>query len=282
MSTENQTDIQERASNDVAQVAQVAFEAAFSGVPEKAAPAELVQREEVKAEAPEVEVVPEPVKEAAPQPTPKADDQELRRLHGRIGQLNDDLQQLKKARDAEGKPVDGKPAAPLTKFSLEKIKSEYPELGALLEDDLSQALSGMRSTPDAEQLQALVAPLLAKQLGQEIAKFREESVNDRHENWKTDLWMGEPGRSERSADYEAWRKTIPEADANALENSDSPSFVNRKLDQFYDWKTQASKTKTAKQDRLKAAITPQGTARQGPASMSEEEAAQKAFDDAFN
>ncbi|MGH8430375.1 MAG: hypothetical protein ACREUF_08225, partial [Solimonas sp.] len=77
-------------------------------------------------------------------------------------------------------------------------------------------------------------------------------------------------------------KTMTEDEARAFENSQNPTFVNRKLDQFYDWRNKAAKAETEKQQRLKAALTPQGGARAGQQTMSDEEAERKAFEDAYH
>lgn len=269
---ENQISQATDASADQAAEA-LAFESSFEGT---ASPAAEVAAPAAKEETPPA-VVETPATEAAPTaPSPKADDfdakLEMRKLHGRIGALNDQLQQALKTKETEGKP------AVLTSRELTRLKSEYPEMAELLEGDIAEVLAGLsQKAPDPKEFEALVA----RGVQSEMARFREETVSDRHENWKSDLWVGEPG-TQRTPEYEAWRKTMTEEQANAIESSDNPHFVIRKLDEFYAWKGKTAKAEADKQDRLKAALTPQGTTRAGPQTMSDEEAERKAFEDTFN
>ncbi|MGH8430423.1 MAG: hypothetical protein ACREUF_08475 [Solimonas sp.] len=283
--TTDKDDEQESTTTDQAAEA-AAFEASFEGSPAEAkaekpekteAPAEPAPADAPKAEVKEApqDAMPAADQEAAPAaPSPKAEDPELRaemrKLHGRIGALNDQLQQALKAKETEGKP------AVLSTGELKRLKGEYPELAELLEGDLAEVVAGQKA-PDPKAIDDLVSQRVAA----ELDAFRRQAVDDRHETWKTDLWVGQPGET-RTAEYAAWLKTMTEDEARAFENSQNPTFVNRKLDQFYDWKNKAAKAETEKQQRLKAALTPQGGARAGQQTMSDEEAERKAFEDAYH
>ena len=199
----------------------------------------------------------------------------MRKLHGRIGALNDQLQQALKTKETEGKP------AVLSKVQLTRLKDEYPEMADMLEGDIADVIAAIATkSADPKEIQALVQ----RGVAEEVAKFREESVTDQHENWKTDCWAtfpSEDSQGERTPEYAAWLKTMTPEEAAQFENSNSPAFVNRKLGQFYDWKNRAAKAETEKKSRLSAAITPQGTARANPQNLSDEEAVNKAFMDAY-
>lgn len=289
----DKVDEQEEISTDQAAEA-AAFAASFEGTNETAKPA---SKPEVEAVTPEPEkepaakpddkqevtqavAVPKP-EDAAPQaPSPKADDSdvkaELRKLHGRIGSLNDQLQQALKAKETEGKP------AVLSPVALTRLKDQYPEMADMLEGDISEVIANLaQKSVDPKEIAAMVS----KQVEAEKFVMRQEAVTDRHESWQQDCWVVFPtdeNPGERTPDYAAWLKTMKPEEAHAFENSQNPAFVIRKLDQFYDWKSKSVKAETEKQQRLKAAVTPQGTARAGPQTLSEEEAERKAFEDSFN
>lgn len=268
----------EQASAD--QAAQEAgFSAGFSGDP-IAAPA---------APKPAVEAAPEPVKNEAeekkepepaptaptPEPTPAPFDAqaEIRKLHGRIGELNSHLQDALKAKEAEGKP------ATLTPVELKRMKEQYPELAGDLTADLSEMLAGMAPKPaDPKEIDTLVS----QRVQSEMASIREAAVTDRHEHWKTDLWVDGKLGETRTPDYIAWLNSLPAADASAFETSANPYFVGKKLDAFYAWKTKTNQKQAEKQDRLKAAVQPQGVLRAGPQTVSDEEAMRKGFAEGFN
>lgn len=252
-----------------------AFEASYEGVATPAAP-------EVKPEPVAEKVEPAPVIEdaapTAPSPKPETPDYalEIRKLNGRIGSLNDQLQQALKSKEAEGKP------AVLTTRELTRMKAEFPEMASLLEQDLAEAMSNVSgSKPDPKEIETLVS----SRVKEEMHTIRLEAVTDRHENWASDLWAVQPTLDQPGIPtpaYSEWLKTMTEAEVLAFESSQSPAFVNRKLDQFYDWKSKTAKAEQAKQSRLKASITPQGTARAGPQTVSDAEAERKAFEDAYN
>ena len=227
--------------------------------------------------APEATPVPEQPPEAAPTaPTPKADDfdarAELRKMHGRMGALNDQLQQALRAKEAEVKTAAAQPV------KLTRLKAEFGELAELLEDDISEVVKGLgHQKVDPREIDNLVS----KRVADEVFNMRRESITDTHENWETDCWADQPGGT-RTPEYQAWINTMSAPEASAFENSQNPAFVNRKLNQFYDWKNKLAKTETEKQQRLKAAVTPQGTARAGSQTMSDDEALRKGFNEGFS
>jgi hypothetical protein len=268
-----ETDDKEQISQDQAEQAQ-AFEASFNDAPiPTPAPTEAPKPVETPAATP----APTP----APTEAPRAEDPELRalvrNLHGHVGALKDELAQLKKAKDEAGKP------ATLTPVELKRMKAEFPEMSQFLQEDMAEVLANLApKAPDPKEIQTLVHQGVLSEVAKEVAKFREETVTDRHPTWKTDCWVDRPG-GQRTAEYQAWLKTMPEAEAQAFESSQSPAFVIRKFEQFYDWKSKAAKAETEKQNRLKAAVQPtQGTPKPGTQAMSDEEAQRKAFEDAFN
>lgn len=252
-------------TNQEVQDESAAFEASFNGEP----------KEEPKKEAPKAEPeVVEPVEskvEAAPAPIPQEDDTkaEIRKLHGKIGALNDIIQQNLKA-----SKVEGKPAAAMV-LDMKRTMEQYPEIGPLLQEDLMDFVRAMPGQQvDPKQIETLVTERLAK----EVAALRADTVTGVHPDWETDLW----NNGERTPAYQAWIKTMPETDAQKFESSTNPTYVSGKLTQFYEWKAKAEKAAIDKQSRLQAAVTPQGSAKATAQILSDSEAQQKAFEDAFN
>jgi hypothetical protein len=277
MTTEVEQVQEKETSAEDARAAEAAFDASFKDEPAPAAekPKE-VQAEPAKADEakPEVEEVKEseaaPAKAETPSPTPAPVDYgaELRKLHGRIGALNDQLQTALKAKETEGKP------AVLSPVELKRFKDEYPEMAGTLQEDIAEAIAGIKqAAPDPKVIEALVTDRVERQM----SELRDAAVTDVHETWKTDLFA----EGKRTAEYDAWLKTMPTDEAEKLESSNNPHYVIKKLNQFYDWKGKEAKAKTEKQDRLKAALTPQGVPRAGQSTLSDEEAMRKGFDDAF-
>lgn len=280
MTTERDDDEIQTSTDQAAEAA--AFEASFEGADVELVSADASQAKQGLA-TPPVDAEPQATEAAPTAPSPKAEGPdvhaELRKLHGRIGSLNDQLQQALKAKETEGKP------AVLSPVALSRMKSEYPELADMLEGDISDVLANLaQKTVDPKEIAAMVA----RQVADETFAMRKEALNDRHETWEKDCWADQPGGT-RTPDYAAWLNTMTQEDAAAFENSQNPAFVIRKLDQFYDWKGKknqatesVARTQAEKKQRLTAAITPQGTARAGPQTQSDEEALNKGFAEGFN
>jgi hypothetical protein len=232
-------------------------------------------------------------KEAAPTPapSPKADDAaewkaEARKLYGRLGQLTDEIKQLRTSKEAEGKP------AAATPVELARLKAEYPDLAEVLTEDLAKTLGGLAAKgSDPKQVEDLVNQRVEARAAQLAAEMRDAAVTDAHPNWKQDLFTQDlaTGQKTPTADYLAWRKTLSEDEARAFETSTNPYQVIRRLNAFYEWKTKAAETAAAatkaqaeKKQRLEQAVTPQGVPRASPPTMSDDEAMRKGFEEGFN
>lgn len=261
---------------------QAAFESSFEGNTVEAVPVVEAKPEPVAEVAEKVVDEPKKEEEAAPALTPKPDEDvrsELRKLHGKMGDLNDKLLQALKVKETEGKP------AVFSGVELKRTLAEFPELAHLLTEDLGEALKGMAPGTDPAQIDQLVNQRASALVKDEIAQERRNQTLEEHPTWVTDLWWHDANgkrTGNRTEAYKAWLKTMPEKDQAAFESSNSPSFVNRKLTDYYSWQTKTAKAATEKQDRLKAAITPQGVPKAGPQTLSEEDAMKKAFEEAFN
>lgn len=284
--TTEKDEAQEQISSDQAAEA-AAFEASFTGEPIKQPEPEPTQEPEKK----DPEPTPEPVKDepkpdaAPPAPSPAQGDPELRaeirKLHGQFGALNDLVRKTMQTREAEGKP------ATLSAVELKRMKAEYPDMAAFLEEDLAHVMSGLKPqqqdpTEIDNRVSERVTQLLAAERANLRAELRTDAVTDRHESWKTDLWVGGELGKTRTPEYVAWLKTMPEAEAAQFESSDSPAYVSRKLDQFYDWKNKAAQAEATKKNRLAAAVTPTSGARASPQTMSDADAELKGFEQGFN
>lgn len=224
--------------------------------------------------------------QAAP-PTPATQPQvdmaaEVRKLYGRIGQLTDEVKQLKTGKEAEGKP------AVATRVELKRLAAEYPDLAPHLTEDLAEVLTGLGGAKaDPKQVEELVQQRVQEGIARETARMREAMVNemveDVHPNWQADVFaVDAAGRKAVSADYAAWRATLGAEQAQAFESSTNPHLVIRRLGEFYAFKAKAASEAAAKQQRLKQAVTPQGVPRASPQTMSEDEAMRKGFEAGFN
>lgn len=249
--------------------------------------------EPTPAPTPEPTPAPTPAPTSAPSPAPSAsvDDgmrQELRTLHGKFGELNRELQALRAAKKDDGQPPT------LTPVELKRMKAAYPEMSEELIPDITDALAHIASkATDPKEIDDLVQerlkPLVASTREEIRSELYADMVTDAHPAWKADLWVGGELGKTQTPEASAWLKSLPDAEAKAFSTSNSPSFVIRKLAQFYDWKNKAAtdaaaaaKAETEKQNRLKNAVQPAGVPRAGQSTLSDEEAELKGFSEGFN
>lgn len=289
MTTESEKTEEQQAAAEVAEM-EAGFSAAFNDEAIKPAPtpAPAATEEAEKGAAPAVpekteteevqgtEAAQTPVPSPAPTPAPFDTQAEFRKLHGRIGDLNSQLQQALKAKEEAGKP------ATATPLELKRLKEQYPDLAGFLQEDLAESLTSLApKAADPNEIKGLIDQGVAQGVARQMAKLRDAQVTAAHEHWKTDLYA-DLKTGTKTAEYQAWLKTMPDAEAKAFEDSTNPYLVINKLNQFYDWKGKEAKAKTEKDERLKAAITPKGVPRAGQQTMSDDEALAKGFSEGFN
>ncbi len=198
---------------------------------------------------------------------------DLRKAHGRIGALNDQLHQALKAKESEGKP------ATLTPMELKRTREEFPELAEFIESDMAGFLAA-NSGANPEVIAGMVEKALEKQredaLRADIAQ-RQEELEEEHPDARQVF---------ATPEFANWFKALPEAEQATMQRTKSVSVLSRKLTAFKAWNaeqvSQAEKQAKAKQQsekRLNAAITPTGVGRQGQHVLSDREQALKAFAD---
>lgn len=267
---------------------EAAFASTISGEPlETKAPAVEEVKEEAKPEAVTEEAAP-----TAPSPivltaeevaefksaTSKVNEfqAELRKAHGRIGALNDQLHQALKAKEAEGKP------AVLTPMELKRTKEQFPELYEFIGPDIEEAMASLRGQ-NPEAIKTLVSDAIAAErqtLKEELIQERKDAVAEEHPDAKELI---------ESPDFSVWAASLPEAELKVLQTTNSPNVLIKKLTAFKGWKEakdaaarRESETKQASKERLAAAVTPKGVGRAGQNVLSDREAAEKAFAEAIN
>lgn len=255
------------------------FEAGFSDEAVK----EPVKAPEPVEPAKEPEAAKEPEKEeAAPQaPSPLSADEiaairaaaaelptlksQLRDANGRIGALNDLLRQTREQKREEGKPET------LTAVEMKRIKEHYPELSEHLSADLAEALANIKQAPTTSPDE--ITALVSKQVAEAGDADRKQMLRDEHPDYE---------EIKKGKDLWEWIATLPPQEAQAFQYSANPLFVAKKLNTFKAWLADKSKAKQKSQERLEAAITPQGVPRPGKSTMSDDEAMLKGFAEGFN
>lgn len=278
---------------------QATFEAAFENARGQEPHAERPTSPETPSDPAPVATTPDPAPDPAPEPvadmaeepalTPaqmKAQIEEIRqemrqqlarqgdKAFGHIGAMQQALNELK-AKSAAGQPVK------LTADRLKRLNAEFPELAALLADDLNETLAG---TPTGEAPTeakpfdpTAVTQLVEERFTQQERAMEKKLLAYRHPDWET---------VSQSDAFGHWMHGLSAEAQDVLRNTWDSGVLSDAFDAFKQWRKQAeqhaaqaaasaatqlsSKTKTDK--RLASALTPQGVPATNPPLPSEEDA----------
>jgi hypothetical protein len=208
----------------------------------------------------------------------KADDS-VASLKTELGTLRDQAMghvgNLKKAIDSlKTNPVTGKPQT-VTAEQLKRVAGEFPEIAALLAEDLSGLVLGSSTHVDTDAIQALID----KGVQEQAATIRREAqinlLTALHRDWRT---------VRKSAEFGEWKATLPAEAVQVLESTSDGLALAEAFDDYKAWLKNGKKApgseppapdlgKKEKDKRLAAAVEPEGKPRApGQALLTDEEA----------
>lgn len=252
-----------------------AMEAAFAAVDD--AP-EAVP---VTAEPAETPAIEEKTPEAAPVVTPPAalsEDQmrllsaipELeRRLTQQVDKVAGNYGEMKRLLDTMQKAV----ATPQSAANFEAsadgdyLDREFPELTQGVQEKIDKALAKMPAGVSSEEL------------GKWYEKRKELERNDQ----VVILDTIHPDRKEisQSVEWANWMATLPVIEQAKLNNSEDPYYVAGMVSTFKEHHAKQMSQAVKSKQRIENAVQPKGVPPKGPSTISEDDAAQKAFDAQF-
>ena len=205
---------------------------------------------------------------------------DLRKVHGRYGELNSlvqGLQQQLVALNAQGKSGQG---ARLTKESLKRLSEEYPEIAEILAEDLSDALGSAGSGGlDAEAVKALLEAHTQESLKPTLdglgsvvdQRVAQGVLSYQHPDWTT---------VREEPEFKEWVGKLPADKQEEFLNTWSPTVVGQYLTEFKASRAEKTQQQTTRQNRLANAETPtRGGAKDVKSGAQTEE---DGFNSAFN
>ena len=187
---------------------------------------------------------------------------EVDQLKARESKMFGTLGSLKQAIDA----VRNQPQAPqggpvLISGALKRLSAEFPEMAALLSEDLNEALQGQPQAGGIDQ------QAFRSELERSSKDMETKLLTMAHKNWRQDV---------QTPEFAQWKGTLPPDELHIVNDSWDAVSVSAALDKFKEWRSAATQTKQVRQNRLEAAITPKGNRQPAP-SMSDEDAFVQGF-----
>lgn len=254
-----------------------AFEAGFAGEDVEIAPPpveETAPPEETATETPPADEP--PAEEAPPQylsrqdfdaavAAMKADHQKsLDKVFGRLGDMQHKLEQARTQ------------AAGISPKAKARLQEEFPEFAAILFEGAADPVEPKLPIPTT------VPPGPDPALQEELRQTKRDMLALVHDDWE---------EVTASDEFAAWKESLGEEEARKLDTSWDVRYTSKKLTEFKSWREkQATPTEPPppaetvnKQERLAAAVVPQGVPRSGPGleDDDEETAMEKAFKKRF-
>lgn len=172
------------------------------------------------------------------------------KLFGTIGSLKQSIEAIKsqpQAQPAQAVKLNG---------ALKRLSAEFPEMAAMLSEDLNEALQGTAGAGGVDNT------LLDSRLEQTSKAMELKLLSMAHRGWEKDV---------QTPEFAQWKGTLSPEELQIVNDSWDAVSVSAVLDKFKEWKSAATQTKQVRQNRLEAAITPRGNKAPTPV-MSENDA----------
>ena len=173
------------------------------------------------------------------------------KAHGHIGDLKRQMQQ-------QPQPAKQAQAAPELSSDLTAFEQDYPEIAQYV-----RAMASSRQEPAPQQAEAEQKPQQAPHVQQAIDPVAVEmAVLDRvHKGWRETL---------QSQDFNLWLGSQDAQVRSAFDSAQTADEMGAILTQHQQWHA-ARQAAARGQQRLRAAVTPTGSAQRPPAALTEQE-----------
>lgn len=170
-------------------------------------------------------------------------EQTLRKIFGKLGEVNNILTQLRTSRPAGFKMPDK---------GLQRLAAEFPEMARSLQDDLNEVLSQMSapaSAPfSAQEMEEMIKPKLDDTLSTAEKRVELRLLRREHPDWKA-VTESDP--------YRFWKeRVLPPDQAEELDESWDADLVGKQLTAFKAWRDDQKKRAASQRTRLERAIDP--------------------------
>lgn len=171
---------------------------------------------------------------------------EVRKLHGKIGEINRSLLDLQKNGG-------NKPAVKFTGAQFKRLHAEYPDLAELLAQDFSEAEPAETTEKPAVDTDAFKA-----EVNTQVAQVKSDLSKEMQHNLLLIQHQDYP-KILQSDDFKVWIQTLPEEDRKLMDDTWDAIYLGKKFGEFKDWQSKKTEGTNQRKERLERAILPKGT-----------------------
>lgn len=165
---------------------------------------------------------------------------EIRKIHGKFGELNRALLELQKNGQTQQQAKVNFNGA-----SFKRMQAEFPEIAEILAEDFNNF-----GTADNTQSNEVIESRVA-QVREELSKDMQKSLLLIQHKDAPQLLV--------SDDYKVWKQTLPDEERAKLDDSWDAMYIGEKLTEYKSWYAAKNSGTQERRDRLQRAITPRST-----------------------
>lgn len=165
---------------------------------------------------------------------------EIRKIHGKFGELNRALLELQKNGQTQQQAK-----VSFNGASFKRMQAEFPELAEILAEDFNNL-----GTADSPQSNEVIESRVA-QVREELSKDMQKSLLLIQHKDAPQLLV--------SDDYKVWKQTLPDEERAKLDDSWDAMYIGEKLTEYKSWYAAKNSGTQERRDRLQRAITPRST-----------------------
>lgn len=165
---------------------------------------------------------------------------EIRKIHGKFGELNRALLELQKNGQTQQQAKVNFNGA-----SFKRMQAEFPEIAEILAEDFNNF-----GTADNTQSNEVIESRVA-QVREELSKDMQKSLLLIQHKDAPQLLV--------SDDYKVWKQTLPDEERVKLDDSWDAMYIGEKLTEYKNWNAAKNSGTQERRDRLQRAITPRST-----------------------
>lgn len=179
---------------------------------------------------------------------------QLAKVFGTVGNVKQIVDQLKAA-TPQGVAIE------MPADLLSELEEEYPELAPRLKGVFEKAFKGIRGTaPAAAQIDP---EAIGKAVTDRYVKAEAEALDDAHSDWREIVGAVSDGNYDANHPFRKWLATQAADYQTKVNTTNSSAVISRAIDRFKaanpaSAPKQPAPKDTARQDRIRAALTPKG------------------------
>lgn len=165
------------------------------------------------------------------------------KVFGTLGAIKQQIDAMK------AQPSVAPAAIAVTADKLKRLSKEFPEMAAMLAEDLSEVMVGNSQAPSLDKINEIVTHRVNEGLTETTQKLEVKLLTILHPDWRTVA---------ATPEFDAWKRAQPADVQQQLDDGWDSEYLGKKLTEFKASKARAEQARQTSRQRLQAATVPSG------------------------